>query len=160
MNNREIDEFAFGNKYCRRGFKGCMPFDALPSKKINKFPVTYILNSCSLSDSAQNSDICHWFALHIGSDKITVFNSAGGEEFKYLTPVKEFLAKQKKIVIFNKNQIQNYGSSVCGLYCLLFIYIMGRNISFKRFMSSFNTRNLHKNDEIVKFLFNRAFLNA
>lgn len=158
MNNREIDEFAFGNKFARRGFKGCMPYDAIPIEKVRKFPAAYILNNCSLDDSAENSEICHWFALHVGPHKVTVFNSAGGEEFKNLYPVNKFLAEQKKPVIFNKNQIQDYGSSVCGLYCLLFIYLMGKKLSFRKFMSSFNRRNLYKNDEIVKFLFDCTFL--
>lgn len=160
MNNREIEEFAFRNKYARRGFKGCMPYDAIPIVRIKRFPAVYIINNCTLDDSAQNTDICHWLALHVGPKQITIFNSAGGNEFKFLEPIVKFLAKQKKPVIYNNNQIQDYGSSVCGLYCLLFIYLMSKNISFRKFISSFHRRNFQKNDKIIKLLFNCAFLRA
>lgn len=158
MNNKEIDNLANSNKYTYRGYYGCLPFNELPIVEIKDFPTVFVLNTCSIDEDDSYIRPCHWFVVYVDKKIIRIFDSAGGSNFKNLEPVEKFLEKQKKLVIFNRVQIQSPESSACGIFCLLFIFAMSLKINFEKFISLFKTQNLDKNDEIAFSLFRCAFL--
>lgn len=46
-------------------------------------------------------------------------------------------------------QLQSETSSVCGHYCIMFLYYMSSGLGFKKFLDNFSN-NLVNNDKIVK----------
>lgn len=62
-----------------------------------------------------------------------------------------FLSKQKPTeILYNNDQIQDFDSNLCGLFCLGFIYAKACQIGFYDFMSVFQTMNLKANDKIIQ----------
>lgn len=160
MNNKQIDEFARSNKFTKKGYYGCLPFNAIPQRKVEIFPTFFVLNTCTLEQVDTLLDPCHWYVLHVSRHRVELFNSAGGHEFRNLNPILRFLEIQQKPVYYNSVQIQSFDSSACGIFCLMFIYATSVKISFKKFIRFFDFKNLRNNDQIVSLLFKSAYLEA
>lgn len=97
----------------------------------------------------------HWIALAITLKSVYICDSLGG----ILPSAKHFpqelvnflshLAKTRNI--FLTRQLQPSSSTLCGLYCVVFIMCMAEKKSFFDFVTLF-TRDLKQNDTIVRFL--------
>lgn len=59
------------------------------------------------------------------------------------------LRKNCKTLKFNNQQLQSDSSSVCGHFCLMFLYYMSFGIELQTFFGVFS-ENLHSNDKIVE----------
>lgn len=92
----------------------------------------------------------HWFALYKSAKQnyIDFFCSFGVGYEEYDVELTEFLKNQKCKVRYNKLQCQSNYSSICGMYCIYFLYCRDNGISYKTFLSLF-TDNLYYNDQIV-----------
>jgi hypothetical protein len=106
-------------------------------------PIACIINS-------ENHDVFdrgHWLACIIHSpDKAEFYDSYGFEPKYYQIniPVSH--------VVSHGKAYQHDKSSVCGLYCLLYIYLRSRNYSISYFHSLFNVSNKIVNDNrVIKF---------
>jgi hypothetical protein len=90
--------------------------------KKNFKPGLYIVNIAS----SENSTGVHWVALYYGSDntstmkdnELIYFDSYGAP------PVQDIVNLMPQDLHYNKRQIQDYHSTYCGLFAILFLYAM------------------------------------
>jgi len=146
MNTLQINKILVEDLYSRRYFKKVVAIDQLPSifRKIKNS--AYVINS-----HKQNQDGEHWIAVFYDSDSNCEFfdSFAMGPEFYGL---ENFLNKTSNSCVTNKFALQSIFSNFCGFYCVLFVLVRSRIISFENFLEYFDV-DCVKNDEIIKNMF-------
>lgn len=118
---------------------GIFSKDLLPKQCI---PGGYIIN-------LQNHDAghgTHWTCLAVRGDSALYFDSFG------MPPPLQVIrfVRDDYTLVYNKQDIQNIDSGVCGSYCLAFLYyILVRNGSLRLFQHLFST-DVRKNRTILQ----------
>ena len=134
-------------KNCK-SFQGTHPLDKIPP--MNKSPYSTVIN---LSPSDHTGS--HWVALY--SDTIStveIFDSYGRdlqdqEEFRNVIGHRH--------VVCNPTPVQSIGSSVCGQYCIFFVYQKERGKSMKQIVQCFSPSRCLENDSNVKSWVHKRF---
>ena len=135
------------DKYAQEGFVGVFSRTRIPIT--NNFPASYIINLDEYGSKGS-----HWIALYITNKNISIFDSFGGNYLNdemFRSFINSFYDKGRKIVCSPK-VLQDYTSSTCGMYCVLFIWFSSRGYTMGEFLSIF-TKNKIINDEAVKLYF-------
>lgn len=121
----------------------------------NRIPVfmnlpVYIISNLD-PDSKPGS---HWIAIHIDiNGNGEYFDSFGRKPTGYH---KLFLKRNSKKWFHNHVSIQNHFTSVCGEYCLVYIYFKLKGKTMLDFLSLFNKDTIC-NDLIVRNMFRSIF---
>lgn len=126
-------------------FKGVYPSDRLPFT--SKLPLNIIANTDPADKPGQ-----HWVSLSIDKrGKGYYFDSFG---LPPLVPsIRRFLTlKCKNGWTYNKTQIQDVRTTVCGNYCVLFTIFKCNNLSPKQFFVQFSDKTM-ENDIKMKNIF-------
>lgn len=93
----------------------------------------------------------HWVAIYIDSNGVgEYFDTFGRKPEGYHL---SFLKRNTSRWRHNNKVIQSIFSSVCGEYCLLFLYLKYRGLSLRSFVNMFN-ENTIQNDNLVCKMFN------
>jgi hypothetical protein len=122
----------------------------------DKWDSAYIINTARRDE--WKPKIAHWYALYIsresGRNVAYLFCSYGKD------PRKDYgLQLKLKRVIFNKISLQQSTSSVCGLYCLYYIYKKSIGYRSSAILSTFKKGFDKNNDTIImNFYRNIKFL--
>lgn len=151
VNIMKLDELS--NKF----FKGVFASDDL--NFILKKNESVIINLCP----SHVTSMCHWIFVYNKNDEfLFYFDSSGIATCMIVKEIYEFLLKHKKKVYYNNLKIQHNDSILCGLFCVVILMLIYRNLSLQNIMKLFNTKNLKKNDIIIlkiyKFLKNEKKL--
>ena len=94
-----------------RTFKGTFACDNLP--KLNqKRPFSFVANTDKKSGPGK-----HWVAFYIGEQQIEYFDSFGRD---LLPCFRKYIGSRN--YIYNDKRLQSFLSTVCGHYCIFFIY--------------------------------------
>lgn len=114
----------------------------------------YIPNSgnfaicCNISKS--NTDGTHWVALFKSKDMTYIeFFDSVGNDIKFYSLINKF-SLQFPYVLQNVNRIQSLTSRLCGNYCILFLLMRSKYVSYESFLSLFHINRLRMNDFIVQ----------
>lgn len=152
MNTLEIWNALSENRYTQKYFKGVFPLDLLP-KLIKKKPALFVVNT-----DRSNKPGSHWVAIYLPmKGKPEYFDSYG------IQPIhNEFLEffKRNKFtkVLYNKTQLQNLLSTVCGQYCCVYLLYKAQKKSLENFIeTNFEKDKFRKNDKRVETLFLKNF---
>ena len=133
-------------------FLGCYAEDQLNSLVIKSLPVSFIVN---IDHSGLKGS--HWILIRIDRKRLEIFDSLGFNIKRWprlpyflLDFLHKFSIRRK---VFITREIQPYNSTLCGFYCIFFLY-------YRSFHSFFDcTRlfsiKLRKNDSILINLFNK-----
>lgn len=133
-------------------FLGCYAEDELRSLVIKSLPVSLIVN---IDHSGLNGS--HWILIRIDRKRLEIFDSLGFNVKRWprlpyflLDFLHKFSIRRK---VFITKEIQPYNSTLCGFYCIFFLY-------YRSFHSFFDcTRlfsiKLYKNDFILFNFFNK-----
>lgn len=121
-----------------------VPLDMLP-KKIT-LPAGFVINLSTASESGT-----HWVAVYINARKHGLYFDSYGFEPKSLT-IQQFLNKNCVSWSYNRKQLQQIHSRVCGLYAATFLYYITQDVDFEIFLRQF-TKNLLINDFIIEKIF-------
>ena len=127
-------------------FKGVYSKNNLPLRKLVTRPIAFIINT-------QNSDEPgeHWVGLFVAKNNIAEFFDSFGRN-PLCCEIKKFLIiNDVKILIINKNIIQNIFSDNCGRYCILFIKLKCNGMTFSDFLKLFN-KNTLSNEILIENL--------
>jgi hypothetical protein len=92
----------------------------------------------------------HWVTMYV-TDNIIEFFDSFGRPPKFLQTGHMFMQAIKatgKTLIVTSKRFQHNTSSVCGWYCLAYIYVRIRMDSVHRFYNMFS-QDKHRNDQIV-----------
>ena len=96
----------------------------------------------------------HWVAIHIDADGVgEYFDSYGRKPIKMH---EKFIKRNSKLWSYNNKQVQNYFTTVCGEYCLMYLYFRYRNMKMSDFLNIFSNNTLY-NDLIVDEMFKTIF---
>lgn len=121
---------------------GVYPNDLIP--QIWQKPIAFI---CNTDDSKKPGS--HWISIYVNKKSEAFFFDSYGLE-PYVTNIANLLRKNCKTVKFNDRQIQSESSSVCGQFCLMFLYYMTHGIDANSFLNLFSEKNLLTNDKIAE----------
>lgn len=152
MNTLEIWNALSSNVHTKKYFKGVFSLDRIPNVIKNK-PALLVVNT-----DKSNKPGSHWIAIYLSlKGKAEYFDSYGikpmHDEF-----IKFFKKQKLAKIIYNKIQLQNYFSTVCGQYCCVFLLQRSKNKTLENFIKTyFNKRNFEDNDKIVETLFLKNF---
>lgn len=130
-------------------FGGARPADILPRDGHYKF---YVLNT-DTSDRRGK----HWVAVYLNPYQPEFFDSLGHspvfyhKEFEYLLINH---SPNQPNYLYNSKRLQQFGSNVCGLYCIYYIVLRDRGYSMHDIVNTFTGR-LDVNDELVKNFYNQ-----
>lgn len=114
-----------------------------------KLPIFFVSNLDP--DSKPGS---HWIAIYIDEHGDGEYFDSFGRKPRgshYL-----FLKTNCKKWVYNTQVVQNYLTSVCGEYCLLYIYFRINGVSFNNFLQMFSEDTLC-NDVIINKIFKSLF---
>ena len=143
MNSQEIEVFL------EKVIQGKFHFDIISENeacgkiKINNKPMFLIVNT---EPSWLPGE--HWLVFYFPKDDVPeFFDSFGHEPSYYSYHFTDFLCENSKQKNFwvNSQQLQTFGSNICGLYCILFVLSRISNISFENFIANFS-QNKQEND--------------
>ena len=142
LTNRYLEELLFPRtKY----FKGVFSCDNIPIYPIRK-PFTIIVNL-----SHENEMGSHFISIFIARKKVIYFDSLG---LPCINPhIKNYLryysSRNGRVkTVQNEMQFQCLNSFFCGYYCALFVLLMERGMTFKRFLNLFS-KHCNENDSVV-----------
>ena len=112
--------------------------------KLNILPAAFIVNT----ETAWQEG-AHWLAIFIPkAGPAEFFDSLGNSPIHYDLDFQTFLLQEKPCFMYNTHRLQNFGSDLCGLFCLYFIEKRIQNISFHDILSKFSS-NLLNNEQIL-----------
>lgn len=128
---------------------GVFPSDRVP--RVWSKPAAIIAN---LDDHTRQGS--HWVAFYVSHDGLgAYFDSLG---FPPLIPAfTNRLKINSRRYEWNEKKLQSNSSSVCGQYCLVFLYFLNRGFTLKRFCQMFSN-NCKKNDALVTRLYKKHIL--
>lgn len=64
-----------------------------------------------------------------------------------------FLKRNSNQWVYNKQDLQALGSTVCGQYCVMYLLYRARGIAMSEFLSNFSKNDLAFNDNLVAKMF-------
>lgn len=156
MNTIEIWNALASNKYTKNYFKGVYALDCIP-KIIKNKPALLIVNL-----DKSNSPGSHWVAIYLPVKGSPEYFDSFGIEPLYSEFLEFFKKNKYTMVLYNKTQLQDFLSTVCGQYCCVYLLNKAKHISLKNFIEkNFKSdhRYLQQNDKKVESLFKRNFKN-
>lgn len=113
-------------------------------------PPVYLI--CNLDPDTKPGS--HWIAIFINANGIgEYFDSFGRKPESYQLA---FLKRNAIRWTYNSKVIQNFFSSLCGEYCLMYLYLKYRGICMRNFENIF-TGDTYNNDVLLKGMFKSFF---
>lgn len=122
----------------------------------NRLPIhieapTFLISNLD-SDTQPGS---HWVAIHIDNNNIgQYFDSFGRPPTGFH---RTFLNRNCRLWDFNDKGIQNVWTSVCGEYCLVYLYFKIQGRSMLDFTHLFNANDTIVNDILLQNMFEKYF---
>lgn len=133
--------------YARKEFIGVFPRNQLPL--VQKEPFSFI---CNTDPSTKPGE--HWIAMHFDRKKRCTFFDSFGLPPDYYN-LKDYIEKLSVDYEFNKRQLQDFNSSLCGHFCCVFILLKSRGLTLDEINKLYSLKNLEINDLIVMDLFKK-----
>ena len=118
LNTQQIQRIVKQIPEVRRHFLGVFPRDRLPPSRVRlRLPACFIINSDTANLPGQ-----HWTAVFIDSEKRGYYFDSYG----YLPPprLQRWLNTNTRKWSYNTAFLQSIYSSLCGYYCLYFLFQM------------------------------------
>ena len=137
MDGRQIAHYLRGST-C---YIGSYSRDNLPA--INKLPAAFIANTDEAHDPGT-----HWIAIFIDEELRGVYFDSFGLPPLFSDFIR-YLDYNCQSWIYNNLTLQNVNSSTCGLYCILFVKFVCRQIALSDFFKLYSSNTL-VNDELIK----------
>jgi Adenovirus endoprotease len=152
MDTVEIDFLMKNNRFTKPFFRGVYSCDKLPKKIFKKTPFCIVVNT-----DPSYMPGTHWLAFWIERnpkciEMLDSFGVAPNPRFY------SFLRKYSNRVMYSNIQFQSDTSMVCGLYCLLFLYLKAKKGAFTDFTTMLRKSDGKFNDCKIIKLFGKIFL--
>lgn len=115
-------------------FLGVFSRDEIPI--VHSYPSYSIINTDKASDRGS-----HWLACRVDLRKCEYFDSFG------LPPIYEEISQfiGDRSLVWNNKRIQSYSSKNCGAFCICFVKLRSKGLSFKQIIKRFSS-NVQLND--------------
>ena len=131
---------------------GVYAADQLPTRVV-KHPYGFIANTQGHQLPGE-----HWCAFYDdGQGHILFFDSYGRLPSENSVFFQRWLNTRAKSVRINRTQIQSDDSTVCGLYCIIFLRKVLTGHTLEQFVHLFDSNNTSANDSYVTRIISRAY---
>lgn len=149
MNTLQIKNILSRDPITKKYFIDVFPSDELPSK-IRRYPACFV---CNVDPSTKPGS--HWLCFYILSpDEAEFFDSYGNEPAFYQGAISNFASRYSRL-IYNPVILQTNVSTVCGQYCIYFLYSRCRGETLRNILSHFITKNLCNDRRVYNFVAKR-----
>jgi hypothetical protein len=133
-------------------FRGTFAINQVPISQIKDAPSAAIINTAPSSSEGE-----HWIALYHGPDKtVELFDSLGSVSI-HQAPVESLLQSVGSNIVHNQQRLQSDCSSVCGEYCILYLYCRLSGMLSETFFKKFTKKDLMENDRLVYSIVHSKF---
>ena len=142
MRTVELNTILFGNRASKRYFVGTFPACEIPIS--NKHRYCFVTNTEEHDKPGE-----HWNAWFVRDNSVLFFDSFGRYPWDQSFPhdYSDFIRKFD-IVEYTTTAIQAFESTLCGLFCIHFIYEISFGLDFSDFLNEYY-RNVNLNDDVV-----------
>jgi hypothetical protein len=148
MNTIQIDHalqswLGSQSKYPQSIYKGTFALNQVPHVEA---PFAMVLNTDPLMKEGD-----HWIAVYCASahDPVEFFDTRGFPLNEYYTKHVLSVLAPRVSIVYNLYPIQSVCSTVCGEFCIAYLYHRICGISFDEFLSFFSAIDLRHNDHWV-----------
>ena len=149
MNAFQLAQVLMKDLFTRGSFAGVYACDQLSSIKINKYPKSFVVDTDPMELPGT-----HWIATYFNEQmKGEFFDSYGKHPIHYNKHFADFRNVEWE---HNKIQLQSAFSTVCGQYCIYFLYHCCRKRSMSSIVNSFVNDKL-RNYQLVYDFFRRKY---
>ena len=146
MDTQQITQILSNHAKTKHSFLGVFPSDHLPTS-IPHYPACFVANT-----DASNQEGRHWLAFYIHTpDEICFFDSFGNPPTYFKGAISNYV-EQYHHVVFNPMKLQSNVSSVCGQYCIYFLYCKCNDRSMNDILLSFVTNQLCNDLKVHHFV--------
>ena len=115
----------------------------------NKIPNYMPPNSCAIINNKNHYEMGeHWIALHMNRNDVLEFYDSYGMNANFYKLTRK-LPRHRRI-LYNKRHLQHLLSTVCGYYCLHFLYYKTRGYTLSYVNRNF-CRDQNSNDNYVYY---------
>ena len=144
MNTFQLAQVLTKDPFTKGSFAGVYACDQLSSIEINEYPKSIVVNTDPIELPGT-----HWIAIYFNK-KMTgeFFDSYGKYPFHYNKYFLDFINRNAVEWEHNKTQLQSAFSTVCGQYCIYFLYHHCRKRPMSTIVNSFVNDKLC-NDQLV-----------
>ena len=144
MNTFQLTQVLTKDPFTKGSFAGVYAFDQLSSIEISKYPKSFVVNT----DPTEHSGT-HWIAIYFNKQmKGEFFDSYRKHPIHYNKHFWNFMNRNNVEREHNKIQLQSNFSTVCGQYCVYFLYHCYRKRPKSSIVNSVVNDKLH-NDQLV-----------
>ena len=152
MNTAELIRCVQSDDVLRQNFKGVLPRDKLPKKVVKQFPVSYIVNTDGSREEGK-----HWVAIYLENDERgDFFDSYGNPPSSLAEEFDKFLKRNVHGYSFNDRRLQGAYSTVCGQFCLFYLYHRCRGYDTREITRMFG-KDADINDVLVNEFINEKY---
>ena len=144
MNSLQLQQILSNDPFIKKSFDGVYACDELSSITVNSYPKSYIVNT-----DPKDLPGAHWIAIYF-TDELNAefFDSYGLHPSNYNNQFIRFIERNSVHWIHNKKQLQSLFSTVCGQYCVYYLYNRCRMIPMYSIVNRFELDKL-RNDQLV-----------
>ena len=144
MNAFQLAQALTKDPFTKGSFTDVYACDQLPSIEINEYPKSFVVNTDLMELLGT-----HWIAIYfVKQIKEEFFDSYGKHLIHYNKYFLDFMNRNAVEWERNKIQLQNAFSTLCGQYCIYFLYHRCRKRPMSTIVNSFLNDKLH-NDQLV-----------
>ncbi|MBM3939130.1 MAG: hypothetical protein FJ333_10840 [Sphingomonadales bacterium] len=135
----EINKLPF-----RKYFRGICSADTIPAKLKHK-------ESLIINTDLSTGPGIHWYCVVRIHDVLECFDSLSVSPEKKIFLESHFNFKGLKFIAYNSTQLQPLESSLCGQYCLFYLYERYHNfdLDYSTLINEALSENVASNDQIV-----------
>lgn len=127
--------------------KGVYPRDLLP-RSVHT-PSAIVVNT-----DPHTRPGTHWTAIYINENREADYFDSYGRPPNITC--KDFIQRNSRVARFSTLTLQSLTSSLCGQYCVLFLYFRSRGFSMDQFLNML-TNSTAINDRLISLLFAEYF---
>ena len=144
MNTFQLAQVLTKDPFTKGSFSGVYACDELTSIEINKYPKSFVVNTDPMELPG-----AHWIAIYFNEQmKGEFFDSYGKHPIHYHKHFLDFMNRNAVEWEHNEIQLQSAFSTVCGQYCIYFLYHRCRKRTMSSIVNSFVNDKL-RNDQLV-----------
>ena len=128
----DLDTLLKRTSVTRGKYLGAFPSCVIP--RTNRKMYAFISNTDEHDNSGE-----HWCAWVVKDKTIIFFDSFGREPWHSSLPIHfQGIVNEYNHVEYNNSRLQNWGSSVCGYFCIHFIYVLCMGLEYKNFLNEYS----------------------
>ena len=148
MNTFQLAQVLTKDPFVKGSFAGVYACDHLSYIEINKYPKSFLVNTDPMELPGT-----HWITTSFNEQmKEEFFDSYGKHLVNYNKHFSDLINRNAVEWGHNKIQLQSAFSTVCGQYCIYFLYHRCRKRSMSSIVNSFVSDKLHNYQLVYDFV--------